>query len=110
MLPKNRRIQRSLYPKERPKEVFRVGELSLFVFDSNTRDTKALFSISKKIAKSAVVRNKWRRAGYRKLSQILPSIKDKYLLRFSIGAVPKGLEIFKKNIEEVLKKSSVLQS
>lgn len=66
------------------------------------------FSVSKKVAKSAVVRNRLRRAGYRFLKKHLPSIKQNILAVMSFREVPKDDIYIEKNLESILKNSKLL--
>ena len=77
----------------------------------NTKEEKSKFSfsVSKKIAKSAVFRNKLRRQGYASVREFLSKIEDGYLFFFSIKSVS-GLDYktLKKEVFELLSSSLVL--
>ena len=63
------------------------------------------FSVSKKIAKSAVVRNRLRRAGYRLLEKYVLQIKPNILASFSFRTIPKDNNDIIKNLELILNDS-----
>ncbi|OHA87646.1 MAG: hypothetical protein A3A96_03100 [Candidatus Zambryskibacteria bacterium RIFCSPLOWO2_01_FULL_39_39] len=63
------------------------------------------FSVSKKISKSAVVRNRLRRAGYRLLKKYISKIKPNTLAVFSFKMIPKDDEEIIKNLESILNDS-----
>lgn len=67
------------------------------------------FSISKKIAKNAVLRNKWRRASYRLLRKHIPSISSKKLVRFSFRALPRDEVELEQNLESILKEANLIR-
>ena len=109
MFPKSKRIPRKLFP------LFTVGAktfknslffLKLVPYEAESR---FCFSVSKKVAKSAVVRNRLRRAGYRILSQFLPEIKSKVLVVLSFKTVPKNNEELEKNLEAILKIANLIE-
>jgi ribonuclease P protein component len=72
-----------------------------------TKDTQSrfCFSISKKVAKNAVVRNRLRRAGYRELQKYLTRIKPNILALFSFVKVAENNEEINKNLESILNDS-----
>lgn len=72
-------------------------------------ESRFCFSVSKKVAKSAVVRNRLRRAGYRFLENYLPQIKSKSLVVFSYRLLPKNNEEIAKNLESILKESKLIK-
>ena len=72
------------------------------------KNSKFGFSISKKTAKSAVVRNRLRRTGYRMLKKYLPTIKTKILANFIFINTPKNSEEIEKNLESILKQSNLV--
>lgn len=117
MLPKNRRIEREIYPKTRPVKSIRgqFASISIFPFDGKiSRKTKFSFSISKKIAKTAVLRNKIRRIGYKTIAANLNKIRDGFLVRFSVYSVPPPLQELTKelnrDIENLLAKADIIKN
>ena len=74
MLPKNRRISRKLFkPLLESRKYFNSAHFSLRLASSDR--ARIAISVSKKISKSAVVRNKIRRRLYSAMRGILPSLR-----------------------------------
>lgn len=69
------------------------------------QSSRFCFSVSKKISKKAVIRNKIRRAGYRLLKPLLPSIKSNTLIIFSFIRIPKDDQDIIKNLTHILNDS-----
>ena len=84
------------------------NNLFLLRFVLKNGDSRFCFSVSKKTAKSAVVRNKMRRAGYRLLKNYLSEIKPEVLALFSYKFIPKNDEEIIKNLESILKDSKLI--
>lgn len=104
MLPKIQRIPRKMFPLLlNGAKVFR-NDLFLLRLVPN-KEKKFAFSVSKKIAKSAVVRNKMRRDGYRLLAKYIPKIKSNVLASFSFRRIPKNNDDIIKNLESILNDS-----
>src|SRR3989344_7744144 len=102
MLPKSRRIQRGLYPESRPQKYNKGDYLSISVFPTASAEDPTKFSVtvSKKTAKKAVLRNKLRRWGYRIIQNLLPGVKEGFLIRFSIHNPKASLESIQADIED----------
>ena len=75
----------------------------------NNSSSRFCFSISKKVAKNAVTRNKLRRVGYKFLAGFVPEIKSKVLVIFSFRFIPKTQEEIFKNLEAILKDSKLIK-
>ncbi len=93
MLKKNRRIQRSYFKKiitESKRYHSTSFVLYLSKINNNTTPSKFSFSISKKILKSAVKRNKQRRRAYSVIKNDLEKIKPGFFCFF----------VFKKGFHE----------
>lgn len=98
-----------MFPLLNGAEVYR-NNLFLLRFVANKEKTSRFgFSISKKVAKNAVVRNKMRRAGYRLLGKYLLEIKSGLLASFSFRGIPQNNEEIIKNLESILKKSKLIK-
>jgi|SRR5581483_4870129 len=92
MLPKTRRIQRKEYSTLLSRaEKFNSPHLVLSVCQGGPSPGRFSFSISKKVLKSAVGRNKWRRRGYSVIQKNLSGVKPGYYCFFS----------FKKNLQNI---------
>ena len=85
------------------------NDLFLLKFAPTKSQSRFCFSVSKKIAKNAVVRNRLRRAGYRLLQKHLPKIKPNTLTLFSFKTVPKNDEEIIKSLESILKESKLIK-
>jgi len=106
MFPKNSRIPRKMFPLLSNGSQVHKNNLFLLRFVSKSGSgNRFCFSISKKVAKSAVVRNRLRRAGYRALEKYLPQIKPNVLALFSFKMIPKNNEEIIKNLESILNDS-----
>lgn len=86
MLPSNRRIERQLFSQIMANS--KRYHSTSFVFylspinDKSGTPSKFSFSISKKILKSAVLRNKQRRRGYSVIQKHINSIKPNFFCFF----------------------------
>lgn len=113
MLPQNRRIPRKMFSLLQNKAKMFRNKLFLlrFVFKNEpmSRNSRFCFSVSKKVAKKAVVRNKLRRAGYRLLKNHIPEIKQEILAVFSFREAPKDNEEISKNIKQILKDAELIK-
>jgi ribonuclease P protein component len=90
----------------------RVTGNGLFLLRSVTnkeKNSRFGVSVSKKVAKSAVVRNRLRRAGYRCLKDYLPKIKENFLVSISFRKIPKDNLDLRKNLESLLKTSQIFK-
>jgi ribonuclease P protein component len=94
--------------RERTK-VFKNGVFLLKFVQGDNKESRFCFSVSKKIAKNAVIRNKMRRAGYRLLVKYIPEIKTDILALFSFRAIPKDDTEIVKSLESILKESKLIK-
>ncbi len=111
MLPRNKRI-----PKKDFKYILTKGKristshLLLYIVKGYKEEgSRFSFSVSKKVAKSAVLRNKLRRQGYSSLEDCLLKVKKGYFFFFSIKSRD-GLDykVMKKEVLELLSNSLML--
>src|SRR3989338_11427361 len=111
MLPKNRRIPRKMFPLlSNGAKIFKNKLFLLrFVLESNQKISRFCFSVSKKVARNAVTRNKMRRAGYRLLKKYLSEIKPEVIALFSYRVIPKDDEEIIKNLTSILKDSKLIK-
>jgi len=77
--------------------------------EPKNKESRFCFSVSKKIAKMAVLRNKLRRTGYQSLKEHLLKIKPEILAIFSFKEVPKNKEEIDQNLESILKESKLIK-
>ncbi|KKQ73795.1 MAG: hypothetical protein US96_C0052G0004 [Candidatus Woesebacteria bacterium GW2011_GWB1_38_5b] len=85
------------------------NSLFLLKFSPIDGSSRFCFSISKKITKSAVVRNRLRRLGYRLLTKHISLIKPNTLVNFSFMKIPKDDEDVIINLESILKESKLIK-
>jgi len=106
MLPSRNRIPRKVFPLLSNKaKTFRNNIFSLRYVPNTKPGSRFSFSVSKKVAKNAVARNKLRRTGYRLLKKYLPRIKTDILASFSFRTMPKSDDEIIKNLESILNDS-----
>ena len=110
MLPKNRRVPRKMFPllsngaKTLSNNVFLVRFVSV-----DKHSSRFCFSVSKKISKSAVVRNRLRRIGYKLITKYILEIKPNIVAIFSFRILPKNEEEISKNLDLILKESKLIK-
>lgn len=75
----------------------------------NSGESRFCFSVSKKIAKNAVLRNKLRRTGYNLIKKYITKIKPNNLIVFSFQKLPKTESEVAEDIESVLKSSKLIK-
>jgi ribonuclease P protein component len=109
MFPKNRRVPRRMFPLLSNGAKTFKNRLFLLRFVSKEGPSRYCFSVSKKIAKSAVVRNNIRRAGYRLLEKYLSDMSGNVLTLFSFRAIPKNDEEVVKNLKSILTESKLMK-
>lgn len=107
MLPKHKRVSREDMGFIKKANVFGSNDLfSLRAIEKGLPNSKISFSVSKKVAKSAVVRNRLRRFGYRSVESIIDSIKN-YLIVFYFKKIPKGFEEVEEGVKDLLNKTKI---
>ncbi len=92
MLPKDRRIQKKEFFQALKSSTKRNSlhfTLHITGADFIGKNSKFSFSVSKKVAKNAVVRNKIRRRGYSVISKIMATIQSDH---YFIFVCKKGVE------------------
>ncbi len=104
MLPKNRRIPRELLKSLlESRKYFNSAHFSLRVAKAET--PRLAISISKKVSKSAVVRNKIRRRVYSTIRDFIPELSDNlFLLIAKAGSEKIKGQDLKDELVELLKK------
>lgn len=109
MLPKNRRIPRKMFPiiAGSPK-TFRNNLFLLKITESKEPQSRFCFSVSKKVSKKAVTRNKLRRSGYRFVEKHLSGVQSGVLAIFYFKAVPKNNDELERGLESILKSSKLI--
>ena len=112
MLPKKRRIPRELFPRIL-SESKHYNSQNLFLYSiriNQSLPSRFSFSISKKICKNAVDRNKYRRRGYSIINHHIKQIEQGYLCFFSFkkGSGKTTFKILEEQIIYLLHKASVL--
>ncbi|MEQ1561330.1 MAG: ribonuclease P protein component [Nitrospira sp.] len=116
MLHKKRRISRKefFYVLGQGKRYNSQHFLAYVFFDKTKNkptDSRFSFSVSKKVAKNAVDRNKLRRRGYSILSNILDKIEPDFMVLFSFkkGSDKVSFELLSKEVFGLLSQSHVLK-
>ncbi len=110
MFPKEKRLNTALF-----KEVMTSGKAfhsSFFTLKVLKKDSKSLFSVSvsKKVAKSAVLRNKIRRRIYSVIRSIENKIKDGfYIILIAKEPTKTDFEIIKEEVNNIFVKSGLLK-
>ena len=104
MLPKNNRIPRKLFkPLLESRTFFNSPHFSLRVADAKT--VRLAVSVSKKVSKKAVVRNKIRRRVYGAVVHLVPSLSKRFFLLIAkSGAEKVQGRLLKSELAELLKK------
>lgn len=105
MLAKNRRIRKEFFSGSfRDSRRFNSPHLTLTVTPNRNAPSRFAFSISKKICKNAVDRNRYRRQGYSVIQKNLTNIPAGYLFFFSFkkGEYPVLFPDLEKEIKGLL--------
>ena len=112
MLPKNRRINTTLFAEVlKNGRSFYSKNISLSVFHKiGLYNTRFAFVVSKKVAKRAVDRNLLRRRGYSALLDVVDNTKPSFanIIFLKKGSESLKFKDFKEEIIELLKKAGVL--
>jgi|SRR6185312_7399807 len=105
MLPKNKRIPRSLFSEILKSRRFaHSAHFSLRIGSSPSKASRLAVSVSKKVSKSAVVRNTIRRRAYSAVAAELPSLPaGLYLVVAKSGAEKIKGEALEKELVTLLK-------
>ena len=107
MLKKRRRVPRELFTEvfdKHKRELRRLKSehFSLLFFPTPNKESKAAVSVSKKVSKSAVKRNKVRRRAYSLLGDILSGVKPGiYFINTHPGSEKLKFDEFKKEFESL---------
>lgn len=109
MFPKNRRIPRKMFPLLSNGAKTFKNSLFLLRFVLKGKPSRFCFSVSKKVAKNAVARNKMRRAGYRLLEKHLSAVLPNVLALFSFRTMPKNDGEIIKNLKSILTESKLIK-
>jgi len=113
MLSKKYKISREEFPKNDKNGLFYNSKnLTLTVKKAQkpSKNTKFSFIVSKKVAKSAVLRNKMKRRGYYAAKKLInstkPSILAIFMLKRGVDSIP--YQEFEDQIVFLLKKAKIL--
>lgn len=113
MLPKKRRIERKDFGKilKASKKLNSPHFLLNIAIDKDISPSRFSFSISKKVAKSAVDRNRLRRIGYSIIEKNLNRLETGFSAHFVYKKITpvENFGSLEKEILELLSKSSVLE-
>lgn len=108
MLPKQQRIQRKDFSLLFEKGKSFRNSLFLLRFLESKSKPQFGFSVSKKVAKRAVDRNKMRRLGYNLLKSYLPKIKKSALVSLSFLKKTDNEREINKEMASILKKAQLI--
>jgi len=93
MLSKDRRVSRSEFKLlNRPLKTLSGKLFSAKVYKTDQKISKFAFSISKKIEKKAVLRNKMRRMAYNTVQDSQNILKSAFLFHFFLNKKPKNIK------------------
>lgn len=114
MLPKNRRIARKDFTyilANGRKFNSPILLLNIAKIAKDSENSRFSFSVSKKVSKSAVVRNKLRRRGYSSIEKNIDKIKPAHFLFFNYkkGAEKLKYQEIEKEVVSLLEKSFMLE-
>lgn len=109
MLPRNRRVPRKMFSQISGGKVFKNNIFLLRSAVSSQEPSQFSFSVSKKVAKDAVVRNSLRRQGYRMLAGYLPLLKPNTIFVFYFRSIPKNEKETAEKLEALLKESKLIK-
>lgn len=105
MLPRSQKIQRKDFPLVKSKGKYFGNELfSAYVYNG-TGGKKFAFSVSKKVSKKAVDRNRIRRFGYRAIKDVLAETLPGTTAIFFFKKIPKSEQDVKTQIKSILVQS-----
>jgi|SRR3989344_3626736 len=110
MLPKNKRIPRKLFPLlKNPEQSFRNNPFFVKIARNKEASARFCVSVSKKVAKNAVLRNKIRRLGYRILGEYVDRIKRPILVQVSFSSLPKSANEVRTGLGQILIKANLIK-
>lgn len=113
MLPKRNRVEKALFKDILTLgRVFNTTHLSLRAIKENKKqESKFSFTVSKKVAKSAVDRNRIRRRGYAALALVWARIPDSFVGIFSAksGIAAISFEDLSLEVKNILAGAKMLQ-
>lgn len=89
-------------------KTFRNSLFLLRIARQTGPDSLFSFSVSKKVSKSAVVRNKMRRSGYRSIEKFMSKIGSGNLLNFVFKKVPQNDNEVAEKIKDLLIESKLM--
>ncbi len=112
MLPKKKRIPRILFKKIISSKLGGYSKyFSIRYSEPDNTEVRFAVSVSKKVSKSAVIRNKTRRRVYSAAASLLPSLKNGlYFISVKAGAESLKLEDIKAELQKMLLKNGFVSS
>ncbi len=112
MLPKTRRISKKEFPFIlKSGSRFNSPHLLLYIAKTEANlPSRFAFSVSKKICKNAVYRNRYRRQGYSIISKYIKDVKNGYFCFFSFkkGIYPLSFDDLSKETTSLLSQFGVI--
>ncbi len=108
MLPKAKRVSRIDRKLSEKADIYGSNNLfSVRSVKSDLQSSKISFSVSKKVSKSAVIRNKLRRFGYRAARDLISKINNRIVVVY-FKIIPKDFVEVEKNLEDLLIRSKII--
>lgn len=109
MIPKSKRLSRKDIGLIKQPDIYSSNTLlSLKSVKIRGVKSKISFSVSKKVSKSAVVRNRLRRYGYRAVVPFLEKIENRFTIVY-YKTIPKNFSEVESNLKEILNKSKIIK-
>lgn len=109
MLPKKSRIPRKMFSLLLKQAKFFGNDLFLLRFNRNQHlGSRFGVSVSKKVAKKAVTRNKLRRSGYALIAKNIPNIKKDIIALLSFKKIPTDKISIEVAFKEVFKRGNLM--
>ena len=110
MLPKKQRLPRRIFTWLLKGAKFFQNEVFLLRMANGEGQSRFGFSVSKKISKSAVARNRLRRLGYRLIKPHISAIPEGFLASISYKKDPKDDQIIERMLESILIQSKLIKN
>lgn len=109
MLPKNQRIPRELFGNLKKANILSSNDLLLIRGVSQpSGPSRFCVSVSKKVAKKAVLRNKLRRKGYKSIKSLYLSIQKPVLAQISFKKAELNDKVINESIKSLFQKTKII--
>lgn len=109
MLPKTQRIPRSLFETLKKPNIIGSNEiLTIRGVSQTSGEARFCVSVSKKVAKSAVIRNKLRRKGYKAIKDLYSKLKKPALIQISFKKSELDDMVILNNVTNLFEKTKLM--